>query len=172
MQAGPSCGCSLLNWWPWPESRSPFLYGASHSRRLEACKTLTLPPLSLLRAGFKSNGRINQQLDYCPKHTPADTSCGCNCNGRAKCIIRKANLIKSSKHNRMWSTESSSHHATCPVSRLGVFPSLLYTHWWKKCSLSYLNNSKRKIFLLFSSGIFCRFLVMHKIIIIDWPPSA
>lgn len=65
---------------PWSESRSQFVYSASYSRRLEGCKTITLPPLSLLPAGFKSNGRINQHLYYFPKHTPADTSCSCNCN--------------------------------------------------------------------------------------------
>lgn len=73
-------------------------------------------------AASQSNGRINQQLDYCPKHTPADISCSCNCNWKAKHIIRKANLIKSSKHNRMRSTESNAHKATQPLSGWCFFP--------------------------------------------------
>lgn len=74
--------------------------------------------------GFKSNGRKNQQLGYCPKHTAADILCNCNCNWKAELIIRKANLIKSSKHSRMWSTESNSHSATSPYLNCGVFPVL------------------------------------------------
>lgn len=170
MQTHPSCGYLLLNWWPWPDSRSLLLYGCHHSRCLEAWKTIyTASPL-FPSCWLQIKGK--NKLDYCPKHTPADTSRSCNCNGKAECIIRQANLIKNSKRNRMWSTESSSRHATRPMSRLGGFPSLLYTGWWKRCSQSYLNNKRKIAFLLFSSGTFCRLLIMHKIIIIDWPPST
>lgn len=125
-QTGLFSRCSLLHGNPGPNHglcfhTLPAIQDVWNHTRLQRW---SLPPS---HSGFKSNGRINQQLAYCPKRTPADILCNCNCNWKAECFIRKANLIKSSKHSRMWSTESNSHNVTSPYLNCGVFFVLLYT---------------------------------------------